>query len=698
MAAHWQTVALLDAIESMKSLARWDEEFACALQEKCPRSERVRAGVLLSVIPDRRIWNDFLSTAQAQASSWGNHPDVFPNSLLLLYSGLAFYEYDDNMFWPGFSRSLRLPPLPGNQQHVWNSAFEKALLRGGFRFFDDKYVGSAVYLVGIPLSMWEGFLTICQWALWKTDWPSLSDPDWQDTMQRRLGGHKRLIRFLTENRNPTASEFISEMLDARKILTEDHTARISTIAQASILRREYFEEVPETADFLRPQNPDSLLDDKPRLLWREKRVGVHLPPVSDGTGEWDCFGQRAAAAAVAGEMPLNGKAFAAALCVKLQSGEQSCSVEMSGLHPYGLFDEQRQRFANLKRSRLPTGAYRLISKERIYLGAKDKDWTVEENEVVELEDTTQCFVTYLWPVSDRPQLVINGCQILRFGRVERVNLRVYSGSENSHVLRFAWRDEILVAERLPHLVLEIPCGFLSGEDVSDEEMRAEFAVQLDGRAASGRWVWFQNYPEASPEWDYYQWRWDHAQVPQRSYEVKVRSKKLGDLPFGLRPSQRVTIASPTDDALWPRPSRLGKFWIWALLAQIQDEPTWEEFWIARQAIAGFQDLNINQNDWKKLDEWGYVRRRKQFLIQKSTLLFARAGPNEIVTRFTGLPNRLYLLVQQVKPLQQIKVVEERGLPPCLEIVWPAYERQFLTTICQQAGITVVGKLWNHGGW
>jgi hypothetical protein len=211
-----------------------------------------------------------------------DHPDVFPNAVLLLYAGLAFYEYDDNVFWPGFSRCLRLPPLPGSQQHVWNSAFEKAMLRGGFRFFDQNYVGSAVYLAGIPLSMWEGFLTVCEWALWKTDWASLSDQAWQETMQRRLGGHKRLIRFLTENRKPTASEFIREMLDARKILKEDNSVKISSLAQASILRREYFEEVPETADFLGVKDDDPFFD-RPRLMWRDKRVGIHLPPVSDGT-------------------------------------------------------------------------------------------------------------------------------------------------------------------------------------------------------------------------------------------------------------------------------------------------------------------------------------------------------------------------------------------------------------------------------
>jgi hypothetical protein len=350
-------------------------------------------------------------------------------------------------------------------------------------------------------------------------------------------------------------------------------------------------------------------------------------------------------------MPLNGKVFVSRFCVNLQNGARSNGMEMSGLYPYGLFDERRQRFANLKRSLLPTSAYRLISRGQLCIEAQG--WIIGQNELLELEDATQCFVTYLWPVSDHPQLVINGAPPLRFGRVERVNLRIYSGSENSHVLRFGWHDENLVTEMLPHLVLEIPCGFLADEDISDEEMRAEFTVLLDGQAVDGQWRWFQNYPESSPEWDYYEWHWDKARVPQGDYEVKVRSQKVGELSFGARGSQRVSIANPTDDALWPHPSRLGKFWIWTLLAQIQDEPTREEFWIARQAIAGFQDLKINQNDWKKLEEFGYVKLRRQFVVQKCALEFKPGGEVGSIAHFAGLPNRLYSLVKKVKPLRRM---------------------------------------------
>jgi hypothetical protein len=91
----------------MKNLAQWDQEFASALQEKCPKTERNRAGVFLSVIPNRQIWNEFLTSAQSQVNFWTSRPDVFPNAVLLLYAGLAFYEYDDNVFWPYPSDLLR---------------------------------------------------------------------------------------------------------------------------------------------------------------------------------------------------------------------------------------------------------------------------------------------------------------------------------------------------------------------------------------------------------------------------------------------------------------------------------------------------------------------------------------------------------------------------------------------------------------
>ena len=62
----------------------------------------------------------------------------------------------------------------------------------------------------------------------------------------------------------TATEFIQEMLDARLMLRSDPKLTIYDLIQALILRREYFEEVPETANFLRENDPESLFSDRAR--------------------------------------------------------------------------------------------------------------------------------------------------------------------------------------------------------------------------------------------------------------------------------------------------------------------------------------------------------------------------------------------------------------------------------------------------
>src|SRR5258706_13509819 len=108
--------------------------------------------------------------------------------------------------------------------------------------------------------MWEDFLNVCEWALrWKEGWEKLPDDAWKERMEHRLGGHRRLLRFLTENRE-TAATFIGEMVAARKLLTENASASLSDVSPN--IDRRYLDDVPETAEFLRPCNLDSLLDDK----------------------------------------------------------------------------------------------------------------------------------------------------------------------------------------------------------------------------------------------------------------------------------------------------------------------------------------------------------------------------------------------------------------------------------------------------
>src|SRR5262249_26467410 len=148
---------------------------------------KVRAA-LLPVIPDRGMWEEFLGCVGAEWKDWKVQLLKYPSCLLILYCGLAFYEYDEHTFWPQFAKAVGSDALPVNQQTEINGAFAEAAshFRLAVKRRDNgtDFVGSAVNQIGIPLSLWEGFLDICEWALWRKDWQSLSSEDWAEAIEK----------------------------------------------------------------------------------------------------------------------------------------------------------------------------------------------------------------------------------------------------------------------------------------------------------------------------------------------------------------------------------------------------------------------------------------------------------------------------------------------------------------------------------
>ena len=84
----------------------------------------------------------------------------------------------------------------------------------------------------------------------------------------------------------------------------------------------------------------------------------------------------------------------------------------------------------------------------------------------------------------------------------------------------------------------------------------------------------------------------------------------------------VKVIEPLKSDWWPKPSQMGKYLAMVLLSQVQASPTWEEIWIARQAVAGFAGVKLNQHDWMKLEEHGYISLRRQVESLKSCIVFA----------------------------------------------------------------------------
>jgi len=320
------------------TLSGWEDYFAPKIQGRA-RSMDPSHAPLLPVVPDRIVRDAFLISVCGEWRTWKPQLSACPACLLVLYCGLAFYEYDENRFWPQFAKVIGSEELPPNQQSEINAAFATAAhqfrLELKFRENGTDFVGSAVNLIGIPLSLWDGFLEICDWALWRKDWRSLSDDDWAEIVEKRSGSRTRLRRFLTENRGP-ASAIIRDVLDVREILSSDPKSTIGDIARASILRQEYFDDVPETADFLRPQDPDSLFRFRVRLIWNEQRqtVSLLLPGIGGDKlpASWWVGSRHQEAAPSPDELVLNSDSFASMLAVSLQLRDRRETQHVRGIN------------------------------------------------------------------------------------------------------------------------------------------------------------------------------------------------------------------------------------------------------------------------------------------------------------------------------------------------------------------------------
>ena len=456
-------------------LDNWEAFFEDEL-EKLDRSRRCNAGVLLKLIPDRIKWDEFLNDSRAEWNIWKNDLSQYPSCLVTLYGGLAFYEYDEGRFWPQFAKAIGKDSIPPNQQGEINQAFSQAAKHLGFRILHttQTYVSSAIYQIGIPLSLWDGFLEICEWAFWRDDWAALEVEEWTNAVTRRVGGRNRLKTFLLDNREG-ASALIKELLEARKILSEDPTLSVSELAQACFLRSEYFEEVPETAEFLRPEDPESLFRDRAQLIWDDQkaRIVLYLPGVRQNKlpATWCLDRLHQSASRSPDELTLNSLAFQSTLSLKLIAANATDSQRLRGISPWGLFDlDNNGRLVNPDREYLPLHSYVLVSRAQLPNITRDgfEETECPANTRFELNDGAQCFVTYLGPTGKFAELRLGDHgkpAIIRFRPSSKIETRFFVGT-GSHAANFSRLpgNEVKI-EDWPILCLAIPLGYYKDNQI-----------------------------------------------------------------------------------------------------------------------------------------------------------------------------------------------------------------------------------------
>lgn len=720
----------------MNNLACWENQLR-KWSQTVERSARKQAGTLLPVIPGREDWDDFLEAVKENWDDWQDNLERYPNCLLVLYGGLAFYEYDDNTLWRHFAEAVGCHALTGNQQTEINRHFSKVAHELGL--YVDRHnnitysISSAINHIGIPLSLWDGFIDVCEWALAQSGWDSLTDNQWGVAVNKLAGSRKRLAVFLRDNR-AVATEMIRKMHAAREKLFANPTLTIADLQQSSILRREYFEDVPETAEFLFPQNPDRfiadpLLLDRAKLAWDNARchINLYLPAVASNKlpATWH-VGERDR---LAGTSPhswrIDAAAFSSQIAVGLQSQTGFRRQLLRGVSPWGLFDLENEMLVNPERQQLPLRPYVLVSPHKLdhvtREGFDEEDYLLNEQD--KFDDGTPFFTTRLYPNAKRAQLTIthdSRTSKIVFRAGARIEAKIYTG-EGMHAASFSRfekeRDKWIKVERLPLPCIAIPLGYF---DDTSSIVATKFQVMIDDRAMTGTWE--KRHEDDTHE--YYFWMWAYnssltavehpgtttcVQPPDVPADTNLPA--LFNKPFivsinapGLNFSHKRKFElrrpkSGMDDCWSLLP---GAFISFFLLAQSTDGMNWSDLVLARAAVA--PDQKFSYALLRLYERHGILKQRGQrWYINESRAVIETTPNGELHLRYCGDPSVLWSMYRYIHAqdstlhLPVVEVVNERPTPPYLKMRWQSSEGEKIKKYLQNYRnhpVQIVDELWS----
>ncbi len=698
----------------MITLAPWEKRLEEEIQElRKVNGNLERAGILLKVIPNRDGWQEFLSQIQEwwlyQKRERRVEVHIPPHCLLILYGGIAFYEYEETRFWQQFAKAIGYNKLlTTSSQTSFNQDFEKASQKLGLKILKrdggTDYVGSTIYHIGIPLSHWVGFLDICEWSLRYDDWDDLLPDKWVEQMEKLSGNRQRLKKFLINNRD-TTSAFIREMLNARHSLSKNEHITFNEFKQSCLLRQEYFDEVSETADFLCPVNPESLFKDRAQLVWDDQRysISLHLPPVATSKlpALWKVGNLEQEASSTPDIFHLNSSAFVKSLFLKLESGTQIESQHLRGIEKWGLFDLQRNRFANLKREQLPVSDYIIISSEQLTnlsrKGFENDNNEAPINEIYELKDGKICYLTHLCPVNKSAEVSFkdNGVERkISFRSGLKIEARIFAG-EGNYATNFRRYEELIKVERLPLLCLAIPFGSF---DETESALQRRFQVSIGGNLVKG--VWEKRHEDDFQE--FYVWLWNKEdKLPRKKVFVSITEPKLGiSFDYQIEMLQLDHRLSHCWENL------PGAFLPMYLLAQpvtkMKEGMKWEDLLLAKEAIAPKCYLSryvLRQYTYRGLlDYTGY-----RWVIVESRAVFQQLASNESIMNYCGDPAILWglfrYLVTKVPdvPLPKIEIIDKRGELPYLQVCWTLNQEKFVRKYFNipKHFVHIVSDLWRH---
>ncbi len=713
-------------------LGTWENELASAILS-IELIRRNTAGAILSAVPNRERWEDFLNSVRAEWDNWKVSLENYPACLVVLYGGVAFFKYEDLRFWRYFSEAVtgrtgEEPPSPSQQTHI-NKFFRKALEDNQLKIVSQAgkidFVGSAIWHIGVPLSLWDGFIDICEWALWQQDWQSMPAADWAAEVTRHIPSRPRLRRFLIENRAAAAS-FIQEILEVREILRNDLSLTIEDIARASVLRFEFFDEVPETAEFIRSQNPDSLFKNHARIIWNESRrkISVQLPGVNREQlpAMWQLGCRHQQAALTPTEMVLDAEVFQSKLSLVLKTREAREFQSLFGASPWGFFDvEAAGQLVNSNRDVLPLKSYALISNQQIEIknvqGFDHAEGDI--NESFELSDGSICFMTRLWPTGNYAEIELRHQgepKKLRFRTRAKIAVRRFFGKHYKAAYFIRMPDGTIECEEYPIFCVAIPRDFFKD---SYAELRRHFRIKEGDSTASGHW---QQISAKMGEGDreYFEWIWGDTPFIETKSDKTIKDlRRLGDVvrPKDVKGKKELCIKSPEFSYSYTvekrgRNRRIdecwkdlpGKYALWFILCQAGENEAGmklDDILIARDVVVpNAPDSSFSNYLLRRYESLGFlIQRGHRWEMGKPRAELGYPASGSFELKYCGDPSILWGSYRRLSwdniVLPAVEVVSRRDELPFLRMVWRSEARAKIEWDLKTHGVEIARELWSH---
>ncbi|MDX2251555.1 MAG: hypothetical protein NW202_04665 [Nitrospira sp.] len=475
--------------------------------------------------------------------------------------------------------------------------------------------------------------------------------------------------------------------------------------------------MPETAEFLRPQDPESLIRDRAQLIWDEQkaRIVLYLPGIQQNKlpATWGLEHLNQPASRSPDELILNSLAFQANLNLKLVSGHRTECQRLRGLHPWGLFSSGR--LVNTDREYLPLHNYVLVSRTQLTNITREgfEELECPVNQTYELADDTQCYVTHLWPTGKFAELTLGDTgqrTAIRFRTRSKIEARFFPGKSHRAANFNQIEPDRLKIEHLPVLCLAIPYGYFRDTQAT---LKEKFRVQCDGKEAGGKWERVPATTDADDK-EFFTWNWGPQPFIEQVQSGTLRSLKELSRFFrspDLKGQRTFTIESPEFTVSYPvylehpKPGMdncwknlPGAFLPWFLLCQAGEGMKWDELLFARDIIA--PSLRLSEYLLHKYEKEGFfVRKGVRWRIAESRATVSGAENNNCRLDYCGDPSLLWRLYRWMsRPginLPNIEVVNKRGGVPYLRMNWGVGFHDEIIHRLQRMNVRIGTSLWTH---